>query len=108
MNEVIKKIPMAEFNQPIIEDSYTLKPILRGKWQGGISNIIPTTDPNVNPDLPYNNIQETLSGGVHSILYWLNKDDPRGSLFVDPNQDPQFKYWEYSVQKWVMQNGYSN
>jgi len=37
---------------------------------------------------------------VHSILYWVNKDDPQGPPPADPSQDSQFPYWEYAVRKW--------
>ncbi len=103
MDEVLKTVPSENFTKPIIEDSYTLKPVLRGKWQGGISNI--TSNPNIDPNIPYSDIQETLSGGVHSILYWLNKDDPRGNPPSNPNDDPQFTRWEYSIQLWAKEKG---
>ena len=104
MDQIIGNYPDDQFVKPQDDNSYDLKPVLRGKWQGGISNI--TQNPTVDPNLPYNSIQETLSGGVHSILYWLNKDDPRGPAPTDPTQDPQFKYWEYGVRLWASQNGY--
>ena len=101
MDEVLKTDPGNTFTKPQKEDSYDIKPVLRGKWQGGLSNIAPgtTIDPN-NP------IQEILSGGVHSILYWLNKDDPRGPQPTNPSSDPQFDRWEYSVRKWALENGF--
>lgn len=104
MDEVLKTVPNEQFTKPNIEDSFTLKPVLRGKWQGGISNI--TQNPNIDPNIPYNDAQEVLSGGVHSILYWLNKDDPRGGQPSNPNDDPQFQRWEYGVQIWAKQNGF--
>lgn len=104
MDEVIKTVPIESFTKPQVENSYDLKPALRGKWQGGISSIIqnPITDPNV----PFDSLTETLSGGVHSILYWLNKDNPRGSTPLNPGDDSQFTNWEYSVRKWATTNGY--
>jgi len=104
MDEVLAEYPVESFNKPQPDDSYTLKPVLRGKWQGGISSI--TTNPNFDPNVPYNSVSETLSGGVHSILYWLDKDDPLGPPPADPSADPQFKYWEYGVRLWASQNGY--
>ncbi len=104
MDEVVKTVPNESFTKPTIDDSYDLKPVLRGKWQGGISNIVqnPITDPNI----PYSSIQETLSGGVHSILYWVDKDNPRGPIPSNPASDPQFDHWEYSVRQWATNNGY--
>jgi 1A family penicillin-binding protein len=104
MDEVLKTVPIEEFTPPVKEDSYDLKPVLRGKWQGGISNIT-SQNTNTDPNVPYNNIQETLSGGVHSILYWVNKDDPRGPQPSNPSDDPQFTRWEYPVRIWATQQG---
>lgn len=106
MDEVIKTIPNETFVPPQKEDSYDLKPVLRGKWQGGISNITQNTI--TDSSVPYNSLQEILTGGVHSILYWLSKDDPKGPQPYYPQGDPQFERWEYSVRKWSIDNGYIN
>jgi membrane peptidoglycan carboxypeptidase len=103
MDEVVKTIPNEQFNTPQKDDSYALKPVLRGKWQGGISNLSITNT--IDPNIPYNSLQEVLTGGVHSILYWLNKDDPRGAAPTSPETDPQFKNWEYPVRIWATSQG---
>ena len=103
MDEVLKTVPVETFNNPAVEDSYDLKPVLRGKWQGGISNIV--QNPNLDPNIPYDSVQEVLSGGVHSILYWVDKDDPRGPAPINPSSDPQFERWEYSVRIWAQNQG---
>lgn len=103
MDEVLKTVPTETFEKPTKEDSYDLKPVLRGKWQGGVSNL--TQNPFVDPNTPYNTLQETLSGGVHSILYWVNKDKPRSLDPVFPDQDPQFERWEYSIRNWAASQG---
>ncbi len=36
----------------------------------------------------------------HSLLYWTDKNNPRGSPPANPAQDPQFSYWEYGVAAW--------
>ncbi|HEY0221179.1 MAG TPA: transglycosylase domain-containing protein, partial [Candidatus Paceibacterota bacterium] len=103
MDEAIKTIPNETFTPPQKEDSYTLKPVLRGKWQGGISNI--TQNPVGDPSVPYTGVSEILSGGVHSILYWVDKDDPRGASPSNPSNDSQFERWEYSIRKWALNQG---
>ncbi len=102
-DEVLKTVPIERFSSPVKDDAYDLKPVLRGKWQGGISNI---TQKVSDPLIPYNSVNETLSGGVHSILYWLNKNDPRGLSPTNTSEDSQFEHWEYGVRKWAQQNGY--
>lgn len=103
MDEVLKTIPNESFNKPVKEDSYDLKPVLRGKWQGGVSNI--TQNLVDESGVPYNSLQEVVSGGVHSILYWLSKDDPKGPQPANPASDPQFERWEYSVRLWAASQG---
>ncbi|MBA3733094.1 penicillin-binding protein [Patescibacteria group bacterium] len=102
MDEVIKTIPNEPFIKPQSEDSYNLKPVLRGKWQGGISSI---SEGLQDPNALYDSSQEIFTGGVHSILYWVNKNDPRGPVPTNPENDPQFKNWEYSVVKWAQSQG---
>jgi len=43
---------------------------------------------------------------AHTILYYVNKDDPRGDAPEDPEDDPQYKNWEKAVQKWADKEGY--
>jgi membrane peptidoglycan carboxypeptidase len=52
------------------------------------------------PDL----VEERIFNQVHNILYYVNKDDPRGDPPADPTQDPQFKNWEFSASTWLAQN----
>jgi len=86
MEECIKITPDEKFIPPAI--NYTgLKPILRGYWQGGETKIV--------------NGQELLNINVHSILYWVDKNNPLGPTPFNPNRDPQFSLWEYPVQKWL-------
>lgn len=110
MKEALKTTPIDEaFVPPDL--SYTsdlsLKPVLRSKWQGGISTFIDSiTKRPVTENTPRELYEEVLSGGVHSILYWVDKNDPRGPAPQNPQNDSQFESWEYGVQKWALQNGY--
>mgnify|MGYP005833236175 CR=1 FL=1 len=42
---------------------------------------------------------------AHSILYWVDKDNPRGDVPKQPQKDPQFTAWEKGVQKWAEKKG---
>jgi membrane peptidoglycan carboxypeptidase len=105
MEEALKTTPIETFTKPQKEDSFDLKPVLRGKWQGGISSI--TVNQSFDHNIPYSSINETLSGGVHSILNWVIKDYPRGEFPENPYLDPQFERWEYSVRNWATSQGYN-
>ncbi|PIU78849.1 MAG: penicillin-binding protein [Candidatus Moranbacteria bacterium CG_4_10_14_3_um_filter_44_15] len=38
---------------------------------------------------------------AHSILYWVDKDNPRGDVPKQPQKDPLFTAWEKGVVKWA-------
>ncbi len=43
---------------------------------------------------------------AHDILYYVDKDDPRGPVPTNPAQDPQFNNWESAVQTWATKNNW--
>lgn len=105
MDQIVKTFPNESFPAPEKDDAFSLKPVLRGKWQGGISNLVDTVSGKIATQYtPKETTNEILSGGIHSILYWLKKNDPRGEKPDNPQSDPQFKYWEYGVNKWLQDN----
>lgn len=80
MKEVLKSEPLQHFVKPDVDPNYSsLKPVLRGIWQ--------------NPGSP-----------VHEILYWVDKNNPRGPAPVNPESDSQYNLWEVPVQKWLSGN----
>ncbi len=42
--------------------------------------------------------------GIHTILYYVSKDDPLGPRPENPTADPQFKNWEEAVLAWLQKN----
>jgi 1A family penicillin-binding protein len=59
------------------------------------------TPPNTEyPAKPILNGQYVIDGQIHSTLYYLNKDDPRGPIPSNPYADPQFNNWEAAVRAW--------
>lgn len=77
----LEKYLSEQFTPPAPETSLdSLPPVLRGVWD---------TDP---------------ARGVHEILFWVDKDNPRAGHSLGPLSDPQFAYWEYPVQLWVQAN----
>ena len=41
--------------------------------------------------------ENSSSPEYHEILYYVNKNDPLGSIPIDPNTDSQFQNWEWAV-----------
>lgn len=80
--EALKKFPSEEFENPYYEQPD--KPVLYGEWKGGkfVSNRL---------------IQE-----VHSILYWVDKNNPKGDIPEHPENDSQFYNWENPVRAWAV------
>ena len=52
-------------------------------------------------------VEEQTFHEAHNILYYLDKDDPRGPAPTDPAQDPQYNNWESAVQVWVQKNNWN-
>lgn len=54
-----------------------------------------------NDACPSSLIEKKKFSNIHDILYYVNKDDPRGDAPKNPGDDPQFKNWEKAVQNYV-------
>lgn len=74
----------------------TIKPVLRG-----VKTSVVTTASSTSSVLEEN----SRSSLVHSILHWVNKDDPLGPIPNNPASDPQYEYWEYGVLLWQVTQG---
>ena len=46
-------------------------------------------------------IKEKVLTQIHSILYWVDKDNIKGNKPSNPENDSQFKMWEIPVRKWA-------
>jgi membrane peptidoglycan carboxypeptidase len=78
MAYAITKYPSEAFPEPAPDPGYdSLPPVLKGNW-------------NAYP-----------SKGVHDILYWIDKDNPRAGFTGNPWADSQTMYWDYPVQLWA-------
>lgn len=98
MSFVLPKIDREFFPSP--EYSNATKPVLRGIWQGGVY-----VDDRGN-EARNNQVTGYVEQDVHSILYWVDKDNPTGDIPSSPQRDPQFKYWEAPVRAWAINNGW--
>ncbi len=106
MEVALQKFPVESFPAPEIDTN--VKPVLRGIWQGGETytdpNTISPSDPN-GLEIPS---QQYVIPNVHSILYWVDKDNPRGPIPSNPASDPQYLHWEIPVRAWAAANGYGS
>ena len=104
MQIALSKTPAEKFTPPQPIDT-TLKPILRGIWQGGETYRIDTrTNTQATTDTPPEYTEEKVITNVHSILHWVDKENPRGLYPANPQKDGQYIYWEYGVAQWKIEN----
>lgn len=80
MEYALNKYPSEDFTPPSPEAD-NLPPVLLGNWN---------SDP---------------AQGIHDILYWVNKENPRGGQPSNPFTDVQTSHWEYAVQQWIVGGG---
>jgi len=100
MDKVLGDTPIEQFKNP--EITKTGKPVLDG--ESGISTSIKIdkitgllATENTPPEL----IEEKSFFEPHSILYYVNKNDPRGEAPKKPEKDPQFELWESRIKEWA-------
>lgn len=102
MRSALEKYPNEQFPEPDSEISSNLKPVLRGVWQGGASSVIDSrTGFPANETTPVEFRKEIYSNEIHSILHWVDKDNPRGPAPTNPQNDPQYRLWEAPVRAWA-------
>ena len=92
MDFALAKRPTEIFPEPQATPS-DIKPVLRGVWFN-------TATPEGTDQATSSTVLQNTLAGAHDILYFVNKNDPRGPNPTNPANDPQFTYWEYPVSLW--------
>ena len=90
----LPKLENESFTQPQIATS-GIKPILRGQYidTARLLEVLQESEgDSVGVGALYNDI--------HTILYYVDRNNPQGPYPTNPANDPQFENWEYGVQKW--------
>lgn len=92
MDVALAKLPEESFTQPYIPTN--VKPVLAGYYPN------PTAAPtsSTTPPVPF---LDTYNS-IHSILYYVDRNDPQGPPPSNPASDGQYAYWEYGVQAWKL------
>lgn len=98
MDVALPKIENESFTQPNPTPS-DLKPVLRGLWFNPVA--IDTNETN-NENSGSIDLSNTIAG-AHSILYYVDKNNPRGPYPSNPASDGQYQLWEYPVSLWKNQ-----
>ncbi|MFA5175455.1 MAG: PBP1A family penicillin-binding protein [Patescibacteria group bacterium] len=100
MKEALKNIPPEPFPDPPVNDA--LKPVLRGSNGGLTLKINRFSGKLASSTTPERLVIEKTFLLPHDILYYVNKDDPRGSAPANPAEDSQYEAWEEGLQSWIM------
>ncbi len=100
MDAALEKALPEQFTKPLPVN--VGKPILKGLWQGGRAVVIDKISGKLaTAETPEEFRQEIVTGEPHTILYWVNRDDPLGPAPENPADDPQFRNWESALGAWL-------
>ncbi|HXK40457.1 MAG TPA: penicillin-binding transpeptidase domain-containing protein, partial [Candidatus Paceibacterota bacterium] len=84
---------------------FIIAPLWREVMEAALTDL--PNEPFAFPSYDYARLKPVLTGswqeeeGVHSILHYVDKNDPRGPYPTNPGRDPQYKYWEAQVSAWA-------
>ncbi len=106
MAKVLGDTPIETFKAP--DDYLSGKPIIDGQMPTETVAVDKSTGQLATAVTPPELIEDRTINIYHSILYYVDKNDPLGPPPTDPNQDPQFALWEAGVEKWVAENATSS
>mgnify|MGYP001611790665 FL=1 len=105
MKEALQTRPNEAFKKNVSSIDLNKKPVLRGVWQGDKQYFIDKISGKLATEYtPEQTKEERVVKETHSILYWINKNNPLGENPKNPQTDPQFLRWEYPIRKWVDEN----
>ena len=108
MLAALQTLPAEKFEKPdLTYDPTIVKPALRGFWQGNDNFFIDKISGKLaTAGTPDETKEEKVITNVHSILYWVDRNNITGPPPADPTGDSQFSHWEIPIQNWWAENAY--
>jgi len=104
MKEALKNMPVENFTSP--EPEVVDKPILRGEIPEVATVKIDRASGKLATSLtPKSFIIEKRFKVYHSILYFVDKDNPAGPVPEKPENDPMYARWEAGIRTWAKKQG---
>ena len=98
MAKVLGNTPVEDFKKP--DDYKTGKTILDGLIPNEVVKVDISTGLPASSSTPLELIGEKNAPAYHSILYYIDRENPLGPEPSDPQKDPQFNLWEEAIRKW--------
>lgn len=103
MRFALQDKPVEAFTPPL--PVITGKPILDGESAPSYTVRIDRISGKLaTSETPPTAIEERVYRAIHSILHYVNKDDPRGAAPENPVTDPQYENWEAGIKSWAVKN----
>ena len=100
MTAALAGTPVETFTPP--QPFITGKPILDGQKNARVMVKIDRVSGKLATDLtPPEYIEQRGYGVPHSILFFVDKNDPRGPIPEHPENDPQYTKWENAISAWI-------
>ncbi|MFA6307501.1 MAG: PBP1A family penicillin-binding protein [Patescibacteria group bacterium] len=107
MKEVTKNLPVLGFKKEELPKCD--KPMVCGELSGAKPVKIDRMSGKLaTENTPYTTIEEKKYLEVHTILHYININDPLGEPLSEPNKEPQYNLWEAPVLKYAQEQGYVN
>lgn len=108
ITEALATLPDERFEKPNTEfDPKIVKPVLRGNWQGNENFFIDRISGKLATEFtPPETTEEKVITNVHTILWWVDKNNINGPAPTNPYDDSQFSHWEIPIQNWWAINKY--
>ncbi len=106
MSRVLGNTPFESFKAP---DEYKSgKAIIDGQLPSQTIKIDVSTGQLATSQTPPELTSELVVPEAHSILFFVDKDNPLGPQPENPGNDPQFNLWEAAVTAWAEKNASSS
>lgn len=103
MQTALTERPKEVFTKPF-ETPSDIKPVLRGIWEGSRTYYTDAISGKLATEYtPEETKEEHILTQIHSILHWVDKNNPRGPIPENPEKDPQYLLWETKVRDWAAQ-----
>ncbi|MCX6755821.1 MAG: penicillin-binding protein [Candidatus Nomurabacteria bacterium] len=105
--QALTNLPHDEvFNKPDPIDP-NLPPVVRGYWQGNKTFKIDKASGGLATEYtPATSIEEKSITDVHTILYWINRNDPTTSKNPGASTDSLYNHFETGIRDWWYKNSY--
>lgn len=104
MKQALAGKKIMPFEKPEIPE--TGKPVLDGQIEGVVKVKIDKISGKLATEYtPLQYVEEASFADFHSILHYIDKNNPLGPPPANPSLDPQYQNWEEAIAGWAMESG---